>query len=184
MMRTRGHCPASMTTTRAAGPRTCSQLSSTISSSRSGQRPHHARHRVRGILFRDAQRLGDGRGNERGIGEGGQLDQPRAVLEAVGGQRSRPQGEPGLAAPARAGQRHHAGGAQAVQDRGELRPASHQRAHLRGQAGVPLDPAFGHDHPPGRASSMTRSAGIYPVRQMLTAAGETHAPSQWRITLI
>ena len=30
---------------------------------------------------------------------------------------------------------------------------------------------------------MTRSAGIYPVRQMLTAAGEMPAPSQWRITL-
>jgi hypothetical protein len=50
-----------------------------------GQRPHHARHRVRGILFRDAQRLGDGRGNQRGIGQGGQLDQPRAILEAAGG---------------------------------------------------------------------------------------------------
>ena len=33
-MRIRRHCPASMTTTRPAGPRTCSQLSSTISSSR------------------------------------------------------------------------------------------------------------------------------------------------------
>ena len=34
-MRTRRHCPASMTTIRLAGSRTCSQLSSTISSSRS-----------------------------------------------------------------------------------------------------------------------------------------------------
>ena len=34
MTRTRGHCPASTTTSRAAAPRTCSQLSSTISSSR------------------------------------------------------------------------------------------------------------------------------------------------------
>jgi len=31
---------------------------------------------------------------------------------------------------------------------------------------------------------MTRSAGIYPVRQMLTAAGQTHASSQWRKTLL
>ena len=142
------------------------------------QRPHHAGHRVRGISFRNAERRGNGRGNERGIGEGGQLDQPRAVTEAIGGKRGRPQRQPGLAAPAGAGQRHHPGGAQAVQDRGELRPASHQRAHLGGQAGVLLDPAFRHDHPPGRASGMTRSAGIYPVRQMLTAAGAMHAPSQ------
>ena len=112
-----------------------------------GQRPHHARHRVRGVSFRDAQRLGDGRRNERGIGEGGQLDQPGAVLEAAAGQRRRPQRQPGLAAPSRAGQRHHAGRPQAVQDRGELRPASDQRAHLRGQPGVLLDRAFGHDHP-------------------------------------
>ena len=34
MMRTRGHCPASMTATPAADARTCSQLSSTISNSR------------------------------------------------------------------------------------------------------------------------------------------------------
>ena len=145
-MRTRRHCPASMTTTRPTDARTCSQLSSTISSSRSAS-ARHARHRVDGISFRDSQRLGDGRGNEHGIGEGGQLDQPGAVLEAAGGQRSRPQREPGLTAPARPGQRHHAGGAQAVQDRGELRPASHQRAHLRGETGVLLGRAFGHDHP-------------------------------------
>ena len=56
-----------------------------------GQRPHHARHRVRSISFRNPQRLGDARGNKRGIGEGGQLDQPCAVLEAVSGQRSGPQ---------------------------------------------------------------------------------------------
>ena len=149
-----------------------------------GQRPHGAGHRVDGIPFRDSQRLGDACGNKRGIGEGGQLDQPRAVLEAAGGQRRRPQGEPGLAAPAGAGQRHHPGGAQAVQDRGDLGSAADQRAHLRGQPGVLLDSAFGHDHPPGRASRMTRSAGIYPVRQMLTAAGKMHAPSQWCITLI
>ena len=141
------------------------------------QRPHDTRHRVGGISFRDPQRLGDGRRNERRIGEGGQLDQPRAVLEAAGGQRRRPQRQPGLTAPSRAGQRHHAGGAQAIQDRGELRPSPHQRAHLRGQPGVPPGRVFGHDHPPGRASSMTRSAGIYPVRQMLTAAGDMHAPS-------
>ena len=148
------------------------------------QRPHHARHRVGGISFRNSQRLGDGRRNERGIGEGGQLDQPRAVVEAAGGQCRCPQGEPGLAAPTRAGQRHHAGRPQAIQDRSELRPSSHQRAHLRRQPEVPLGRAFGHDHPPGQASSMTRAAGIYPVRQMLTAAGDMHAPSQWRITLI
>ena len=112
------------------------------------QRPHDACHRVRGILFRYSQRLGDACGDKRGIGEGGQLDQPDAVLEAVGGQRRRPQRQAGLAAASRAGQRHRAGRAQAVQDRGELRPASDQRAHLRGQAGVLLDPAFRHDYPP------------------------------------
>ena len=112
-----------------------------------GQRSHHARHRVGGVSFRDAQRRGDRRGNERGIGEGGQLDQPRAILEAAGGQRSRPQPQPGLTAPSRAGQRHHPGRAQAIQDRGELRPSPDQRAHLRGQAGVLLDRAFRHDHP-------------------------------------
>ena len=47
-----------------------------------GQRPHHARHWVHGILFRNSQRLGEGRGNERGIGEGGQLHQPRAVTRS------------------------------------------------------------------------------------------------------
>ena len=87
-MRTRGHCPASMTTTRAAAPRTCSQLSSTISSSRSASARTTPATGFGGISFRDSQRLGDGRGNERGIGEGGQLDQPGAVLEAAGGQRA------------------------------------------------------------------------------------------------
>ena len=96
----------------------------------------------------------------------------------------RPQRQPGLAAPARAGQRHHAGRAQAIQDRGELRPSPHQRAHLRGQARSAARPRVRSRSPPGRASGMTRSAGIYPVRQMLTAAGEMHAPSQRRITLI
>jgi hypothetical protein len=103
-----------------------------------GQRPHDGCHRVRGISFRNSQRLGGGCGNERGIGEGGQLDEPSAVLEAVGGQRRRPQGQPGLAAPARAGQRHHAGGAQAVQNRSDLRTATHQRAHLGRQPRLAL----------------------------------------------
>ena len=112
------------------------------------QRPHDARHRVRGVSFRDPQRLGDGGGNERGIGERGQFDQPGAVTEPAGSQRRRPQGEPCLTAPARAGQRYHAGRAQAVQDRGDLRPAAHQRAHLGGQPAVPLELAFGL-HTPG-----------------------------------
>ena len=72
-----------------------------------GQRPDHARHRVRGISFRDSQRLGDGGGNERGIGQGSQLDQPGAVPEAGLGERRHPQCQPGLAAPAWAGQRDH-----------------------------------------------------------------------------
>jgi hypothetical protein len=62
-----------------------------------GQRLNDARHRVRGISFRNSQRLGNGRGNERGIGEGGQFDQPRTVTEPVGRDRRCPQRKPGLA---------------------------------------------------------------------------------------
>ena len=86
-----------------------------------GQRPHHGRHRVRGISFRDAQRLGDGRGNQRGIGEGGQLDQPGAVLETGGGQRRHPQRQPGLAAPAGTGQRDHPAAAEPLTHSSYLR---------------------------------------------------------------
>ena len=146
------------------------------------QRPHDARHRVRRILFRNSQRLGDGRGDEPGIGERGQLDHPRAVLEAVGGQRRCPQGKAGLAAASKAGQRHYAGGLKAVQDGGDPRSSSHQRAHLGRQAGVPLEPAFRphtpgahHSPSPGRAPYMTCTSEKYPVRQMLTATGARHS---------
>ena len=148
------------------------------------QRPYDGRHRVRGISFRHPQRLGDGGGNQRGIGEGGQLDQLCAIAEAAVSQRRGPQGKPCLAAASGAGQRQHAGGTQALEHRGDLRLAPDQQAHLGGQHAVPLHPVFRHDHPPGRASGMTRPAGIYPVRQMMTAAREAHAPSQRRITLL
>ena len=167
----------------AADARTCSQLSSTISSSR----PASAR--TTPAIGLAASRSGTPSAAATDAGTSA-----ASVREASSTSRAPSSKPPAASAAARSPSRvlpHPPGpvnvttrdGAQAIQDRGELRPSPDQRAHLRGQAGVPLDPAFGHDHPPGRASGMTRSAGIYPVRQMLAAAGETHAPSQGRITL-
>ena len=130
-----------------------------------GQRPRDARHRVRRILFRNPQCLGDGCGNEPGIGERGQLDHPRTVLEAVAGQRRCPQGQAGLAAASRAGQRHYAGGLKAVQDGGELRSSSHQRAHLGGQAAVPLGLAFRLHTPGAHHSPITRPGTLYDLHE-------------------
>lgn len=94
------------------------------------QRPYDSRHRIRSISFRNAQLLRDRRGNERGIGQRGQLDQPGAVLEAGLSQRRHPQRQPGLAAPARAGQRDHPGRAEAFAHSSYLSDAAHQRAQL------------------------------------------------------
>ena len=102
------------------------------------QRRHDARHRVRGISFRHAQRLGDRRGNERGIGEGGQLDQPCAIPEARLSQRRHPQRQPGLAAPARTGQRDHPAATEPLTHSSYLGAAAHQRAHLGRQPRIPL----------------------------------------------
>ena len=118
-----------------------------------GQRPHHARHWVRGISFRHAQRLGDGRGNERGIGEGGQLDQPSTVLETAGGQRRHPQRQPGLAAPAGTGQRDHPAAAEPLTHGSYLEVTAHQRAQLGRQPRLPLKKTCRPRHPlnrPGR----------------------------------
>jgi len=103
-----------------------------------GQRPHHARHRVRSISFRNSQRLGDQRRNERGIGQGGQLDQPGAIPEAAVGQRCHPQRQPGLTAPARTGQRDHPAAAEPLTHCGDLEATAHQRAHLGRQPRLPL----------------------------------------------
>ena len=105
------------------------------------QRPHHARRRIRRISLRHAQRLSDGSGNERGIGQGGQLDQPGAVLEAGLSQRRRPQGQPGLAAPAGTGQRNHPGRAEPLTHNSYLCGAAHQRAQLGRQPRLPLHKA-------------------------------------------
>jgi hypothetical protein len=102
-----------------------------------GQHPHDGLHRVRGISFRHAQRLRDGRGNQRGIGERGQLDQPGTVLETVGGQRRHPQDQPGLAAPAGTGQRDHPAGEQPLTHGSYLEVAAHQRAQLGRQPRLP-----------------------------------------------
>ena len=90
-----------------------------------------------GISFRHAQRLSDGHGNQRGIGEGGQLDQPGAVRETVGGQRRRPQRQPGLAAPTGTGQRDHPADAEPLTHGSYLEVAAHQRAQLGRQPRLP-----------------------------------------------
>ena len=76
-------------------------------------------------------------GNKRGIGQGGQFDQPGAVLEARLSQRRHPQCQPGLAAPAGTGQRDHSGRAEPLTHTSYLGGAAHQRAQLGRQPRLP-----------------------------------------------
>ena len=54
-------------------------------------------------LLRDAEHGRDGRRDQARVGQGAELDEPRAVIEAVGQIRRQPHGEPRLADAAGAG---------------------------------------------------------------------------------
>jgi hypothetical protein len=103
-----------------------------------GEHPDKGRGRARGLSFRNLKDLSDAGRDERGIGEGRQLDQPGTIVEVGLGQRRHTQGEAGLTAPAGAGQRDDPGGLKALEHSGDLRAASHQRTHLCGQPRGPL----------------------------------------------
>ena len=91
-----------------------------------GQRVQQSGGRGGHIPFGHTQGLRDGGRDQGRIGERGQLDQPGPVAEAGLGERRRPQRQPGLAAPTRAGQRDRSGRAEAFEHGSYLGAAAHQ----------------------------------------------------------
>ncbi len=127
--------PASDAATTAAEPSAGSPSGGTGKTSSPGTSRRSrlvARNRTRGqrassvAPFGHTQGLRDAGRDQRRIGERGQLDQPGPVPEASLGERRHPQRQPGLAAPARAGQRDRPGRAQAFEHSSYLRAAAHQ----------------------------------------------------------
>ena len=101
----------------------CSQVSRISSSSPLPQVLEQRVKRGPGVLLGQAEHARDRVGQQRGIAQAGQLDDPRAVR--VAGRRLRGRGErhPGLADPARPDDRHQAGLARAARRAARARPA-------------------------------------------------------------
>ena len=114
---------------------TCSKLSSSSSACFLTQiLLERGQERLAGDLPH-AERLGDRRDDEVGIGDRGQRDEPDAVRERLDQLRADLQAEPRLAGAARSGQGHDAGALLLQQRarRGDLRFAAEERGRLRGE---------------------------------------------------
>ena len=131
---TPGQVRSSSSTTAAQASTTCSQLSSTISSSRSRScAASAAASGARGRGELDADRLGDRLHHELGLGDRRELHEPRAVAmrrHALGGHLER---EPRLAAAARPGEREQPRALQARGDRRLLALAPDEARRAQGQ---------------------------------------------------
>ena len=97
---TPGQARSTVSASRAQASRTCSQLSSTSCARLGRSAAEQLRRRGQAGVERQPQPGGDGGGDALRVGQGGQLDQPDAVGEALHGVRRRLQRQARLAAAA------------------------------------------------------------------------------------
>ncbi|KOG90347.1 hypothetical protein ADK38_09305 [Streptomyces varsoviensis] len=97
-----------------------------------------ARRAVRGVG--QPQRLRDRVVHQRRVVDGGQLDQPHAVAEAILHSRRRVRREAGLADAADAGHRHQPGVVQLPGQCGEFALPPDESIELRGEVARPAGP--------------------------------------------